>query len=155
MTKEELVAVVDRIYASWNQHINPNNQKVVYEAWWRILKDLDKEATDVAVDSLVIQDSYMPRPGQVRKLVVNSLQGWCPPTAVEAWQQFRRMAEAAHTGSYSEGVVIDSLVKDVVRQLGGTQAYNLHTNSDRQQFVDMYEFVLRQREQELYQLQDS
>jgi hypothetical protein len=153
MTKEELVAIVDRIYASWNQHINPNNQKTVYEAWWRILKDLDKEPTDGAVDTLVIEDGYMPRPGQVRKLVINTLQGWNPPTPVEAWQQFRKMAEAAHTGSYNTDLVIHDLVKLTVKQLGGSQAYNLHTNSDRQQFVDMYGFVVKQHETQLHQPQ--
>ena len=54
MTKTELCQIVDRIYLSWNQQINPVYQKQAYEAWWRILKDLNKDDVDLVLDDLVI-----------------------------------------------------------------------------------------------------
>lgn len=152
MTKEELVEIVDRIHASWNQQINPNNQKVLYEAWWRILQDLPKNEVDHAIDQLVIKDGYMPRPGAVRKQTLNNHHGWKPPTHIEAWQQFRTMAEAAHTGSYTGNENIHELVKMTVAELGGTTAYNLHTNGDRQQFLDMYQTIVDRFEDAIHSL---
>jgi hypothetical protein len=152
MTKEELVAVVDRVFASWNQQINPNNQKVLYEAWWRVLKDLNKNEVDDAIDQLVIEDGYMPRPGAVRKQTINNYHGWKPPTGAEAWQQFRMMADAAHTGTYTNNNTIHELVKITVAELGGTAAYNLHTNGDRQQFLETYQTVVNKFESALYAL---
>lgn len=152
MTKEELVEVVDRIHATWNHQINPNNQKVVYDAWWRILHDLNKNDVDTALDTLTIQDGYMPRPGAVRKQTINNQHNWKPPTHIEAWQQFRIMADSAHTGTYTGNENIHPLVKTTVKELGGTNSYNLHTNGDRQQFIDMYTTVVDRAEQEMYTL---
>jgi len=152
MTKEELVAIVDRIHASWNQQINPTQQKIVYDAWWRILHDLNHDDIQKTIDTLVIQDGYMPRPGAVRKQTINTIHGWKPPTPIEAWQQFRIMADSAHTGSYTGNENIHPLVKQTVKELGGTNSYNLHTNGDRQQFIDMYQQVVNREETQLHQI---
>lgn len=152
MIKEELVEVVDRIHASWNQTIDKSNQKAVYEAWWRILHDLNKPDVDTAVDHHVIHDKFMPRPGDVRRTTINRIHGWKPPTPGEAWIQFRRMADAAHTGTFSEAITIHPMVKATVSRMGGTAAYNLHTNGDRELFLSVYETVVDEQETALYQI---
>lgn len=151
MTKTELCAIVDRIYASWNQQINLKEQKHVYEAWWRILRDLDSETVHEVLDSIVIEDSYMPRPGHVRRRAINVIHGISVPSSIEAWQQFREAADASHSGTYS-GKSIHELVAKTVKALGGTQAYSMHTNGDREQFLSMYERVVKEYEAQAYAL---
>ncbi|MGA0847949.1 MAG: hypothetical protein ACO395_04640 [Pontimonas sp.] len=155
MIKEELVEIVDRIHASWNQTVDKPSQKAVYEAWWRILKDLSKQDVDRAVDHHVIHDKFMPRPGDIRRTTINTVHGWKPPTAGEAWLQFRTMADAAHTGTFSETITIHPIVKSAVTRLGGTAAYNLHTNGDRELFLSVYQTVLDETETELYAISQS
>jgi hypothetical protein len=151
MTKTELCGVVDRIYASWNQQINLNDQKHVYEAWWRILKDLDEATVHEVIDGLVIENGYMPRVGEVRRRSINLIQGIKIPTAIEAWQQFREAADASASGSY-EGKGISEMVAKTVHALGGTRAYSLHTNGDREQFMSAYERVVKEYEAQVYAL---
>lgn len=149
MTKEELVDVVDRIHASWNQTVDKSQQKTVYEAWWRILKDLDKSTVDEAVDELCLFERFMPRPGDVRRAAVFKSTGWNPPSKAEAWNQFRSMADAAHTGTFVSSTPIDPLVKKTVAQLGGTASYNLHTNGDRELFFAAYDRTVADEERNL------
>lgn len=150
MTKQELCELVERVYASWNQQVPASTQKDIYNAWWRILQHLDHEVCNRAVDILVIQDSYMPRPGAVYREAVKTIHGWNPPTELEAWEQFRRMADAAHTGNNINTSEISPEVREVVSSLGGGRAYNLHTNGDRELFLNAYRRHLLAREAQLY-----
>jgi len=150
LTKQELCELVERVYASWNQQVPASTQKDIYNAWWRILKDLEAEPCERAVDLLVIQDSYMPRPGAVYREAIKTIHGWNPPTELEAWEQFRRMADAAHTGNTIDPGQISPEVREVVSTLGGGRTYNLHTNGDRELFLNTYRRHLLNREAELY-----
>lgn len=155
MTKKELCEIVDRIYASWNQQINLKEQKQVYEAWWRILFDLSKDVVDSVVDEVVIENSFMPRPGEVRRRSVDAVrlaEGVAPvPAPGAAWQQFRAAADAAHSGN-STGAVLHPLVAQTVKALGGVSSYNLHTNGDREMFLDVYARLVREYERAAYAL---
>lgn len=154
MTKNELCEVVDRVYASWGQQINLKDQKHVYDAWWRVLFDLSKDVVDVVLDEVVIENGYMPRPGQVRRRAVDyeRADGGGVLSGGEAWQQFRRAAEAAHSGSQQSNNVLHPLVAQTVRVLGGVSAYNLHTNGDREMFLDVYGRVVSDYEKARYAL---
>lgn len=149
MIKSELCEVVDRIHASWNQTLDKSNQKAVYEAWWRILHDLNKDDVDKAVDDLCLFERFMPRPGDVRRTTIFKTAGWNPPSKAEAWNQLRSMADAAHTGTFVSSTPIDPLVKKTVAQLGGTSAYNLHTNGDRELFFAAYDRTVAEEERKL------
>lgn len=149
MTKNELCELVERVFASWNNQIPANQQKDVYAAWWRILQNLNKDACDEAVDTLVKQDHYMPRPGTVYREAIRIQHNWNPPTPLIAWEQFRTMAETANTGTWDPNTEIHPEVKTLTRKLGGTKAYNLHTNGDRELFITAYQQHLIQQEQQL------
>lgn len=151
MTKTELCGIVDRIYASWNQQINLKEQKHVYEAWWRILQDLDSDTVHEVLDAIVIENSYMPRPGYVRRRTIDFIQGIDVPSPIEAWQQFREASDASHSGTYA-GKGVHELVARTVKALGGTQAYSLYTNGDREQFISMYERIVKDYEAQAYAL---
>lgn len=134
--------VVDRIYASWNQTVPAANSKTVYNAWWRVLQDLTVVDVNDAIDVLVIDDSYMPRPGAVRRLVIEKLTEMVPPpSTLEAWQQLRAMAEAAHNGAYAPPQIHPCLAA-ALQKLGGSAALALHTNGDREAFGQIYEKVV-------------
>lgn len=149
MTKAELKAIVDRIYLMWNQQVNPITQKELYNGWWRILSDLEEPDVHDTIDELVIENGYMPRAGEVRRRTINRIQGISVPSPIEAWQQFREAADASQSGTYS-GKSIHDLVAKTVKALGGTQAYSMHTNGDREQFLSMYERIVKDYEAQVY-----
>lgn len=149
MTKDECIEVVERIYLSWNQTINPLQKKLAYRSWWRILGDLDNQVVHKVIDALVIEAGYMPRPGEIRRRSINIIHGIRVPTPIEAWQQLREAADASMSGSYT-GKPIHELVSKTIKALGGTQAYTLHTNGDREQFMHEYGKMLSEFEATLY-----
>lgn len=149
MTKTELKALVDRVYASWNQSVPASNAKEIYQAWWMILHDLTVVETDAVVNRLVIRNSWMPRPGEIRRLVIAASDVEAPPTPLEAWQQMRQVVEGLHSGSVSP-VELHDCVLDAVRRLGGAAAVSLSTNGDREQFSRLYTQVVEDWEAERY-----
>jgi hypothetical protein len=149
MTKDECIEVVERIYASWNQQVSPMQKKLVYRSWWRILGDLDNQIVHEIIDALVIEAGYMPRPGEIRRRTINRIHGIRIPSAMEAWQQFREAADASASGSY-EGRGVHEMVAVTVKALGGTRAYSLHTNGDREQFIHEYTNKVSEYEATLY-----
>lgn len=154
LTKTELKEIVDRIFLMWNQQINPISAKDLYNGWWRVLLDLNKEDVDVTIDELVIENGYMPRAGEVRRRTINRIQGIYIPSPIEAWQQFREAADASASGAY-DGKPISEIVARTVHALGGVRAYALHTNGDREQFLSMYDRVVKDYEKALYALPQS
>lgn len=151
MTKNELVAIVDRIYASWNQSVPAASSKTVYEAWWRILGDLTVVDVDGAIDALVARDSYMPRPGTVRRMVLLSRVAEQPPAPLEAWLLLRDMAESVHNGIYVHAGIHECLT-EALNRLGGVSALSLHTNGDREAFVQIYSKIVTDWEDDLLKL---
>lgn len=141
LTKNELVDLVDRVYASWNQVVPQSSAKVIYEAWWRLLHDLNSEECHQVVDSLAVSDSYMPRPGVVRSLLVSRNMTNPPPSAQEAWATLQGVAVAAAKGEYIQ-VSLHECVSEAVRLMGGTQALHLQTNGDRNSFTELYNQIV-------------
>jgi len=149
MNKDECIEVVEHVYACWNQTVSPLQKKVIYRAWWRILGDLDNQIVHQIIDALVIEAGYMPRPGEVRRRAINRIHGISVPSAMEAWQQFREAADASASGTYA-GKPLHELVSTTIKSLGGTRAYGLHTNGDREQFIDAYNKNLSEYEARVY-----
>lgn len=155
MTKEQLKQLTDRCYASWNQTVPTAQAKTVYNAWWTLLHDLDHTETEKTLTQLATTETYMPRPGTIRKNTLTRQHDWNPLTKGEAWTQFRTMADAAHTGTTTTSDTIDRLVKTTVTRLGGSSAYNLHTNGDRELFFAVYDKQVALREAELFTVPDE
>lgn len=150
MTKEQLKQLADRCYASWNQTVPTAQAKTVYNAWWTLLHDLEHTETEKTLTQLAVTETYMPRPGTIRKNTVTRQNNWNPLTKGEAWTQFRKMADAAHTGTTATTDTIDRLVKTTAARLGGSAAYNLHTNGDRELFFIVYEKLVVEEETVLF-----
>lgn len=155
MTKNELVELVDRVYASWNQVVPQSSAKVIYEAWWRLLSDLNQEECHQVVDSLAISDSYMPRPGSIRKLTILRYSSVSqPPSAQEAWATLQKLGVASAKGEYLQ-VSLHECVSQAISLLGGTAALGLYTNGDRTSFTELYNTVVDTWSNELAKLDQN
>jgi len=143
LTKNELVELVDRVYASWNQVVPQSSAKVIYDAWWRLLSDLELEECHQVVDSLAISDSYMPRPGAIRRetLCRYTPNAAAAPSAQEAWATLQQVAVGSANGEYIQ-VSLHECVSEAITILGGTHALALHTNGDRNSFIEVYNQVV-------------
>jgi hypothetical protein len=153
MTKGELVELVDRVWATWNVDISMNAKKASYEAWFRVLKDLDIEPCHEALDDLAVEDRpWQPRPGTLRKKVIdNGDPHGAVPTAFEAWTQYRSKVIAAASGA--EAIPLHPLVRATVDKLGASSEHALHTNGDRDMFMKTYESMMNQAEENRYRIQ--
>jgi hypothetical protein len=152
MTKAELVELVDRVWATWNVDISLNAKKASYEAWYRVLKDLEIEPCHEALDDLAVEDRpWQPRPGTLRKKVIDNADPvGANPTAFEAWTQYRSKVVAAASGA--EAVPLHPLVRKAVDKLGTSSEHALHTNGDREMFLKTYEAMLNETEENRYRI---
>lgn len=151
MNKTELVTVVERVHNVWREVLPPkgDNRDAILKTWWRIIGDLDFNLTEQALDNLIIADGFMPRPGTLRRAVINLSGLDVPPTPAEAWQQFRAAAESAHSGVFSP-ITIHPCVRETIQRLGGTSSYSLNTNGDRNLFTETFGRVVLEWEQQQY-----
>lgn len=148
MNKEEIVKIVDRVCSAWNQILSMPAKKEMYETWYHVLKDLDAVNVLRVIDDFIIEDDrFMPRAGTVRKRALSSnLEA--PLEPIIAWQQFRSIADSAGAGV--EILDMNPLVRVTLNRLGGTSAFGLHTNGDREAFLSVYRLVVAEWEREHY-----
>lgn len=149
LTKNELVEIVDRIYATWNQVVPQSSAKAIYDAWWRVIGDLSLEDCHLAVDSLAVSDTYMPRPGNVRKtLTYQNNKDLYAPSPQEAWSIVQDLGVAAAKGEFRQ-IHLHECVSKAIQTLGGTSCLALHTNGDRNSFIEVYTQIVDSWENEL------
>lgn len=154
MTKSELEEIVERIFLSWNQKVPTvkEDRQRLLKAWWRPLNDLDSIQVNRAIDALIVTDTYMPNPGAVRRhAILSNQQLSLAPSALEAWAAFQSMAQAASSGQYVE-VDLHPSIREVIRRLGGTASYSMHTNGDRQAFIEVYNTVAEEWTRKLLEI---
>lgn len=134
MTKEECVQIVDRVLAHWNQLANTDAPKATYNAWWRIVGELDADECHLAIDAIAREDTYMPRAGTVYRRVRDMHTDTLAPTPHEAWAIYRDLAAQLDTGNYTPAN-LHPVLQQTIKTVGG---YALHTNSDREHFIQIY-----------------
>lgn len=154
MTKDEVVKAVELVYSHWNDRLPSSDapKKAALRAWAEFLIDLDYEDVVRAISHAAVYDTYMPRPGQIRKAVLQACsQLPVPPTPVEAWGQVRSLCESVATGTYSEDS-FHPCVLATVRQMGGIAGVSVNTNGDRTYFLEAYQEQVRSWEKLHYKL---
>lgn len=132
MTKDELSNTVETIYAMWNKEL-PNTvdaKKKVYEAWWRLLKDIEQEQALQAADRLALRETFLPTPGTIK---TEHLRTTGTLTAAEAWNEYLKVKDAINNGTW-DSTQIPPRLKTTIYKVG----LNLHTNDDRRHFTETY-----------------
>lgn len=154
MTKEELIEIVDQIYAAYNQVLYEKDRGPTYRAWYGLLEDLNKEDVWAAFLGLAVYEKFMPRPGDVRRATVDA-QTKVPPhlDGYSAWGIFVSLQKNAHYGTPIEISVPEALRKTLERL--GSAAYDMHTNGDREVFLRVYETVVRELDQHKYKISEN
>ena len=114
--------------------------------WWRYLSDLPAEDVENAVDQLILLDQqFIPRVGQVRRLAIDLVRNHPIPTSAEAWSQFRTAIEASESGT--PFTKPHDLVGKTMRLFPNNGA-SLRTNADRTLFLQAYEKMVGNEERE-------
>lgn len=138
-----IAGLVDRVFATWNIDPGKPRRKAAIEAWFPLVHDLDPAACHAAVTALSLSKDWMPRPADVRRRVLASRLD--APAPLEAWLQFQAAVRAVSNGTAP--LEVHRCVQDTVRRLGG--GTGLHTNGDRDLFVQVYGEVVADFEEQV------
>lgn len=155
MTKEELVELVDQVYASYRmeQPTKDEEVKALLNAWYELLHDLELQDVKRAFRKLAVTREFMPRPGELRRATIDTTTK-IPPfdDAVIAWGKWITLSQEVNSGMPPSIEVSEPLAKTI--QSLGQSAYNMHTNSDRSVFCQMYDKIVAQMEEDKYAVPD-
>lgn len=142
MTKEELVAVVDRAHALWNQSgFTPRELKAMHEAWWDMLGEFDYETAMGVLRQKALEEGPPPRPGELRRLCLEATVADMPPSPMEAWASLRAAFQQTEAGLMPDPP-LHPTVRETVARMGGL-SMGLWTNKDRELFLGEYAVSVR------------
>jgi hypothetical protein len=151
MNKAELQQLVDQVYATYNQQLYEVDKKNVYRAWYDLLNDLEYEETINAFLELAVYETFMPKPGQLRRTVIDARTGEPPhPDPYSAWGIFVGAQKDAHFGTQTNVPKPIALQKTLERL--GSSAYDMHTNGDREVFIKTYTAVVEEMQKQKYKI---
>jgi hypothetical protein len=154
MTRNDVAAIIIHVFNAWNNQVPQveKRYKELLSTWEQILGDLTVEEVNGAVRTLIALDrANMPRPGTIRREALSKRLD-APPAAWEAWVKLRELGEGVNSGTQSlasVGEVHEVLRKTIIR-LGGSQAFTLATNGDRQFFIEAFSQEASRWEEENY-----
>jgi hypothetical protein len=155
MTKSELITLVDQAYATFRIDLPETDEQVttVYTAWYELLWDLELEETKKAFLKMAITSTFLPRPGELRRATINGrINIPQSDNPYVSWGKWLTLSKEVNSGMPPSIEVSPALAK-TIQQLGET-AYGMHTNGDRDVFVQVYEKVVLELEAELYAVPD-
>ncbi|MDA1122513.1 MAG: hypothetical protein O2887_18855 [Bacteroidetes bacterium] len=149
ITKDEIKELVHQAYATYNQQLYELDKIVTYRAWYALLHDLPNDEVVAAFVKLATFEKYMPRPGDVRRAVID-YQTKIPKhlDGYSSWGIFQTIVREVNSGVQTNIPKPEALVK-TLKQLGDA-AYGMHTNGDRDVFVRVYDKIVEGLEQEKY-----
>lgn len=150
MTGEELLKLVDLACGLYNLDATKQRKTEMREAWKLMLHDLDFDGCLKALKDLAVTETFMPRPGHIRRTVLAPKDPI--PAPLEAWLQFQSLLKSVTSGTYNTDPV-HSAVQETVKRLNG--GYGLYTNGDREAFIDVYKKVVAEIEARLYAVEDK
>lgn len=156
MNKVEVIQLVEQAYATFRLDLPENDEKqtAVYNAWYELLWDLDYEETKKVFVNMAITSTFLPRPGELRRATINTQNKVSQfDNPYVAWGKWITLSREVSSGMPPSIEVSDALSK-TIEQLGET-AYGMHTNGDRDVFVQVYERVVTELEAQLYALPES
>lgn len=92
MTKDELVKIVKLVNANWP--VDSSIPKVdIMQLWWKCLSDLEFDAVMDVIDNILVEASvWRPKPGEVRRRVIDAGEPWPSPEAAWGLAEARRFS---------------------------------------------------------------
>lgn len=152
MTRAELVKLVEQAFATYNQNLpgDEDKLKTLYGAWYDLLHDLEYDIARRAFLRLAVNAQYLPRPGEIRRTAIN-MANKVPvfDDPLVAWGKFLTITRNINSGVVETNEV-QSPLSETIRQLGEA-ALGMHTNSDREAFCRIYEGVLTRMCESIYE----
>jgi hypothetical protein len=148
--KLEMVEIVNRAYAAHNQTLLRSTIQDVQRVWFDLLGEFDATVVYDTFLELTTYSVYMPTPGNIRRAIIEK-QGDKIPSGLAAWGTLQQLAKNAHSGIYEE-IPVHEVIRLTVADIGN-QAYELHTNGDRELFIATYERVCELHLRERLRLQ--
>jgi hypothetical protein len=152
-SKGEIKDFVKEVYATYNQIILLEDEKPTFRAWYALLHDLDISDIRKAFLNLATYETFMPRPGDVRRRTIDMQQNICQQLDVyEAWSIFQSVIKNANSGLQTE---IDRRPDECLAlrktiKTFGESAFSMHTNGDREAFIRVYEKTAKDIDEERY-----
>ena len=148
MEKTELAEVVKQVSINWNLPTMGPPFLERCRLWWDYLNDLEIDLIDQAVRQIITLDQrFVPRVGQVRRLAIDLGQGDPIPSPPEAWAQFRSAIGGSEAGVPFEKP--HDLVAKTMKSFPNSGAA-LRTNSDRELFLSAFGAIVAEAEKERY-----
>lgn len=152
MTRAELVKLVEQAFATYNQNLpgDEDKLKTLYNAWYDLLHDVEYDVAKKAFLRLAVNAQYLPRPGELRRVAINMAKG-IPQfdDPIVAWGKFLAIIRNVNSGVMEQQTVQQPL-SETIRRLGEA-ALGMHTNSDRESFCRVYESVLTSFHEAVYE----
>lgn len=150
MEKTETVELVNRVYAAYNQVLIRATAQDTQRVWHDLLGEFDMTVVYDTFLELATYSVFMPTPGAIRRAIIEK-GGDKIPSPLAAWGTLQQLARNAHSGTY-EDIPVHEVIKLTVADIGH-QAYELHTNGDRELFIATYERVCESYLRERLKLQ--
>ncbi|MCB0999827.1 MAG: hypothetical protein KDB40_11065 [Acidimicrobiales bacterium] len=139
--------------ANYNQRVDASMMADMVAVWRRILGDLDEKACRAALAEIIITEDWMPRPIQIRKRVIDARDPRPRIEPTEAWSQWTTWCRIIQSGGQPR-TDLHPLVRETVRRLGDA-AKGMHTNGDRDVFVNAFEKVWQDDDLQRYRLPEA
>jgi hypothetical protein len=155
MTKNELISLVEQAYATYRLDLPETDEKLtaVYTAWYELLWDLEIAEVKKAFLSAAITNTFLPRPGELRRATINGrIKIPQSENPYVSWGKWLTLAREVNSGM-PPSIQVSPALSKTIEQLGET-AYGMHTNGDRDVFVQVYERVVLELEAEIYAVPD-
>jgi hypothetical protein len=147
MEKSEVVLIYAALTIAYPKLAEPDEATI--EMWHRALADVDYKVAEVAVQKLILENTFPPSIAEVRAAIAEIMQPNIP-TPAEAWGEVERAMRLY--GYYREKEALDSM-SDITRQTAKCMGWAKMCMSEepsvtRGQFMKMYEQIANRRRSE-------
>lgn len=152
MNKHELAEIATSAYALYNQAIPEFDKKIILQAWWDLLQDLEYEPTKKALLNYAATYKTMPTPGEIRRRCVDEAVTVAEtPTPLAAWGIVLRQISLANSGMATSTEDLHPCILRVMEVIGAG-LYELQGKTDQFQFMRTYEQIVSEYQQQKYKI---
>lgn len=143
MNKQECLQIVELLSVTWDKPLDTQTLTIRTKGYWEYIQDLPYEQTKQTIKKLGLTHKYAPKPGELRIATLAAQHNETPPPdPEEAWATLQHISQQIYNGT-SNYTKPHPALAETIKKLGG-QATTLHTNSDRQMFINIYQKTIEE-----------